>query len=162
MRHQLIPTIQIEIKPSYVLFGWYLLVSIVSAFSLTHLPLGANAKWLAISLILVLASYYILRDALLVLPWSWCVVRTHADGEVELVNKRQMVYAVVLLPSSVCHPYLVVLRFNPLGWQAGCQSALYLTPFRVENSAPLRRLRVWMRWRVRPSMMKQTEYGINP
>lgn len=146
------PLIEINFQPSYILLGWYLLVSIAALLGIAYVPASLVIKLLMGCVVILMALYIILRDALLALPWSWQSVHVNALGGVELITKAQMPYEVLLLPSSVCHPCLVVLRFRRLGRAAGFQSSACLCPIRVRNFEQLRRLRVWMRWALRPAL----------
>lgn len=160
MRAKHTPSIELHLQPSYLVLGCYLVVSILSVLGLTYLPATTPVKILASMSVMVLVLYIILRDALLALPWSWQLIRVSATGEVELVTRKQQAYRAVLEPTSVCHPWLVVLHFNQLGRGAGYQSSIYLTPFRVQNSQQLRRLRMWMRWYLRPTLIKMTNQSL--
>jgi hypothetical protein len=161
MRTKHIPSIELNVQSSYLVLGWYLLISIVSVVSITYLPVTRSIQVLASSSALLLALYIILRDALVALPWSWRFIRISPSGQVALVTRAGVVFHVTLAPTTVCHPYLVVLRFRQQGRLAGFQSSAYLTPFRVQNTDQLRKLRMWLRWAVRPTLNKNTNASVD-
>lgn len=146
MRNQTIPSIAIALKPSYLLLGWYAMVSIVSVLSLAWLPIATTIKLGLMTCVIIAGLYVIMRDALLMLPWSWQHVAVDGKGNVTLSTRQGRILAVILTSNTLNHAHLVVLNFKRAGLRFGYQQAVYLTPIRVENPDQLRQLRVWLRW----------------
>lgn len=147
MRNQTTPSIAIALKPSYLILGLYAMVSIVSLLSLAWLPIATTIKLALMACVIISGLYVIIRDALLMLPWSWQHVAVDGKGNVSLTTRRRQTLAINLAPSTLNHAQLVVLNFKRAGRLFGFQRAVYLTDSRVENPDQLRQLRVWLRWR---------------
>lgn len=146
MRNQTTPSIAIALKPSYLILGWYAMVSIVSVLSLVWLPIVMPVKLVLIACVIIAGLYVIIRDAFLMLPWSWQHVAVDGKGNITLSTREKRKLDVILTSSTLNHAHLVVLNFKRAGRRFGYQRAVYLTPIRVENPDQLRLLRVWLRW----------------
>lgn len=145
MKTSLVPSIAITLKPSYWILGLYLTVSMFSVVSigLAHLPVGATLA--AAPLVIIATIYYVMRDVLLCLPYSWHQVLLSHHGKLTLINRSGVAFTPVLAASTVNHPWLTVLNFKRstrLGWHG----ALMLSPSQVDDIDQFRRLRVWLKW----------------
>jgi hypothetical protein len=68
------------LKSSKLLLGLIASISIVACFILLYLPIQFLIKLLAIAIIITTSFYFSLRDALLVLPWSWQFIEVDSKG----------------------------------------------------------------------------------
>jgi hypothetical protein len=146
MRERTLPSIHIVLKPSFIILGLYLLISILSCLSIVISPLAILIKLLSLILVILSLVYIILRDVLLVLPWSWQSINIAASGELRLLNNRQQQLTVAVLPSTFNHPWLTVLNFKRTTVAMGWRSSVVLTRWQVHDRQAYRRLRVWLKW----------------
>lgn len=141
------PTLQpinIQLKRSNIMLGLLIGVSIACSLILLGLPLSPIIKLATILLIVISSTYFIWRDALLMLPWSWQRLYVNAKGELSITNNRGDVLQPALASNSFIHVHLIVLNFKRSGMKFA------LNPIMIwvnqENEHELRRLRVWLRW----------------
>ena len=141
MREQLQP-ILIKVEPSPLLMGILLTISIVSCVTVYIMPLDIGLKILLWLMVMGSSGYYILRDSLLLLPWSWQLLQVNSRGELTITNKRGQQFKPSLRANCFIHEHLIILNF---------------THVRVKNLIPpiillnieqdeVRKLRVWLRW----------------
>ena len=142
MRQDLLQTIHIKLMPSTLLLGLLLAISIVACTIIVTLPMVLHMKLLVIALILLTSAYYILRDALLMLPWSWQLLEVDSKAKLTLANKRGQQMQPKLADSSFIHAELVILNFQRGGFRLALPPVILL----LQNSDDARRLRVWLRW----------------
>lgn len=92
--------------------------------------------------------YYTLRDALLLLPWSWYRIEVSSVGLLRLTNKQGQQFNPELNPTSFIHPLLVILNVKQIESKqtlfAGSLPAVVL--FMLPTCQQHRQLRVWLRW----------------
>ena len=88
MRHDFLQPIYIKLMPSKLLLGLLLAISIVACVIIISLPIALFLKLVIIALILASSAYFILRDALLLLPNSWQIVEVDSKGELTISNKN--------------------------------------------------------------------------
>jgi hypothetical protein len=146
MKKQLMPAICIRLKPSYQVLGCYLGISTLSSIAILQVDMPIIAKILLILICNLMSFYVILRDALLVLPWSWQRVEVSSHGELKLVNQDQKTFQLQLSVSTFNHPYLTVLNFKHFGRLWGRQHSLVLTRWQVDDTQQYRQMRVWLKW----------------
>lgn len=145
----LIQRIYIKLMPSSLLLGLLSIVSIACCAILLSLPISLNIKLVIIALILVSSTYFILRDALLLLPWSWQIVEVNNKGELTITDKRSQKFQPTLGSSSFIHAACTILNFKSHGFKYGgfklaLPAVILFT--NANNQDELRRLRVWLRW----------------
>jgi hypothetical protein len=97
-----------------------------------------------------ISIYFILRDALLALPWSWCEISLNTKDEIVFTQNNNLSLHVEIQPSSVVMPLLMVLNIKPKGWR--CSRNLVLLSDSAEANE-LRRWRVWLKW----GLLRQTK-----
>jgi tellurite resistance protein TehA-like permease len=136
--------IQIKLMPSTLLLGLLLAISIVACVIIVSLPIALYLKPLIIALILLTSAYFILRDALLMLPWSWQSVAVDSKGELTITNKRGDQFQPALAANSFIHAACTMLNFKRNGFKFALFPVILMTS--TENKNELRRLRVWLRW----------------
>jgi hypothetical protein len=144
MRPSLFHTISIKLKPSKLLLGLIVSVSIVACFILLYLPIQFFVKLLAITIIVTTSIYYSVRYALLVLHWSWQHLEVDSKGQLKFLNQRGETFMPALNASSCVHATLCILNFKsePLKWAV--PPVMLLT--NAQHADELRCLRVWLRW----------------
>lgn len=144
MRHDLLQAIHIKLKPSKLLLGLLLAISIVACVIIVSLPIALFLKLVIIALILASSAYFILRDALLLLPNSWQIVEVDSKGELTISNKNGLKFQPKLAASSFIHAACTILNFKREGFKFVLPAVILLSS--AENENELRRLRVWLRW----------------
>jgi len=144
MRPSLSHSISIKLKPSKLLLGLTVSVSIVACFILLYLPILFLIKLLAITIIVTTSIYYSLRDALLVLPWSWRHIQVDSKGQLKHLNQRGETFTPALNAFSIVHATLCILNFKSEPFKWPLPPLILLT--NAQHADELRRLRVWLRW----------------
>ncbi|BCM25397.1 hypothetical protein ZMTM_16560 [Methyloradius palustris] len=107
------------------------------------MPLLLWLKALLILLVILSSAFYIARDALGLLPWSWVALEIDSQHQFQLTAKNGVQHTVTVLPESLVASYLIVLQLKVE--QPFLRKSLILLP---DNANPddLRRLRVWLKW----------------
>jgi tellurite resistance protein TehA-like permease len=136
--------IQIKLMPSTLLLGLLLAISMLACAIMASLPMALYFKLVIIALILVSSAYFILRDALLMLPWSWQMVDVNSKGELTISNKRGEQFQPALAANSFIHAACTILNFKRVGFKIALIPVTLFSSAESENE--LRRLRVWLRW----------------
>ena len=144
MRAILPHAIQIKLRPSYLLLGLLSGVSIACCTIILLQPFSLLIKLLIITLMLLSSNYFICRDALLLLSWSWQRLEVNNKGELTITNKRGQQFQPALAPSSFIHAACTILNFKRAGFKLALLPVILMTS--AENADELRRLRVWLRW----------------
>lgn len=143
--------IVIQLLPSPLLLGLLAVVATASAMIILILPIAIAIKWAVFLLIIASTLYFILRDALLMLPWSWQTIEVDVKGVLKLTNKRQQQFKPQLAATSFIHQYLTILNSKSAGLKWMLPPVLLLPSFsesltnQSETKDALRRLRVWVR-----------------
>jgi hypothetical protein len=142
MRPILHQAIHLQLKPSRLMLGLLSLISIICFWILLALPIAAVIKFTGMLLIVTSSIYFILRDALLLLPWSWQDLEVDSKGMLSLTNQRGQQFQPILDATTFIHFKLIILNFK--------RSGLRLLPLILladqSNADDVRRLRVWLRW----------------
>lgn len=147
MKAQLIQAIDIAIKPSLLLLGLLGVISILSCLIIITLPIHNILKLLLFTVVFISTAYYILRDALRLLPWSWQRIEVSATGQLTLTNHQGKAFTPILAATSFIHPWMIILNTQPVTqrqWVFGALPALIL--FANHDDQQHRQLRVWLRW----------------
>lgn len=143
--------IVIQLLPSPLLLGLLAVVATASAMIILILPIALAIKCAVFLLIVASTLYFILRDALLMLPWSWQTIEVDVKGILKLTNKSQQQFKPGLAASSFTHQYLTILNCKREGLKWTLPPVLLLPSLswdsanHVEDNDALRRLRVWVR-----------------
>ena len=140
----LLQPIYIKLMPSKLLLGLLLAISIVACAIMISLPISAYIKVVIIALVLASSAYFILRDALLLLPWSWQSVDVNSKGELTITNKHGQQFQPTLALSTFIHAACTVLNFKRKGFKFVSPAVILFA--NANNQDELRRLRVWLRW----------------
>lgn len=144
MRPNLSHTISIKLMPSKLLLGLIGCVSIVSCLILCYLPIAFLIKLIVIVIVLASSLYFILRDALLLLPWSWKVVEIDSKGQLKVLNQRGETFMPVLHASSFVHATFCILNFKSERFKRALPPIILIS--RAEQAEEHRRLRVCLLW----------------
>jgi hypothetical protein len=144
MRHVFLQPIYIKLLASSLLLGLLGGISIACSLILIILPISLVIKLVIIALILVSSAYFILRDALLYLPWSWQTLEVDSKGVLIMTNKKGQQFQPTLASSSFVHRVCTILNFKQNGFKFGLLPVILFSG--AENADELRRLRVWLRW----------------
>ncbi|MES2636900.1 MAG: hypothetical protein V4605_06195 [Pseudomonadota bacterium] len=140
--------IVIQLLPSTLLLGLLVAVATISAVIILISTIILPIKYAVFVLIIISTIYYVMRDALLMLPWSWQKIEIDMKGVLNLTNKKQQKTQPQLEFTSFIHQYLTILNFKRQGVRLSLPPVLLL-PNRSHDLAyqdALRRLRVWMRF----------------
>jgi ABC-type transport system involved in multi-copper enzyme maturation permease subunit len=141
------PSIALQIKPSVLILGLYLMVAILVCISIVFSSIGIIPKLVLIAACVVWVVYIILRDILCVFRWSWTVLAVSTEGRLQLTNNIGQLLQAQLSPATVAHPCLTVvsIKHNSLvPWYAS--HSVVLTPWQVNDLNQFRQLRVWLKW----------------
>lgn len=136
--------IHIQFKPSRLMLGLLSLISIICCWILLALPIAPTIKYIGVILVVASSVYFILRDALLTLPWSWQVLEIDTKGILTIKNMRGQVCKPNLVGSTFIHANLTILNFKREGFKCALPPAILINA--GDNMDDLRRLRVWLRW----------------
>jgi hypothetical protein len=157
MQSNLFQPLYIRLMPSKLLLCLISCVSIVSCAILLQLPISRIIKLIMIALILASSTYFILRDALLRLPWSWQMLELDTKGQLKIVNQRGEIFRPTLASATFVHTHLVILNCKPTKlWQVLPPLVLFSSDQYVNE---LRRLRVWLRWFRRDNTNAQDDFS---
>jgi hypothetical protein len=140
----MLQSIHIKLLPSKLLLGLISSVSIACCAILIELPLSLFIKLAIIALILASSAFFMMRDALLILPNSWQIIDVDNKGELTITNKSGKKFQLILAPNSFIHAGCTILNFKRNGFNFALPAVILLPS--AENSDELRRLRVWLRW----------------
>jgi hypothetical protein len=149
MKSMMLQPIHLKLTPSNLLLGLLAAVSIVSCAAAVNLPIPLKFKFVIIALIIISSAYFILRDALLRLSWSWQTLEVNNKGVLTITNKRGQKFQPTPAPHSFIHAACTILNFKRTDFK--CEGfKLALPPLilfaNAENTDELRHLRVWLRW----------------
>ena len=146
MKARLNQAIEITLRPSLLLLGLLVGIAILSCVIITILPMSFAIKLLLMATIVFSTLYFVLRDSLLVLPWSWQQVQVSSLGELRLINNQGQQIKPLLLATTFIHPWLVIL--NTKNTDSDERFNLSLAPVLVfpSNTQQHRQLRVWLKW----------------
>lgn len=132
-------------------------ISMLCCWILLVLPMATTLKLMAIMLVLVSSIYFILRDTLLLLPWSWQFLEIDSKGKLTLINQRGQQFQPALANSTFIHAKLVILNFKRNGYRLALPPVILL----MANIDEVRRLRVWLRWAKQQNTQYQGDLLVN-
>ena len=141
MKEQLEP-IFIKIEPSLILMGLLLAISILSCTIIFIMPLDIGFKLGLCILIMLTSGYFILRDSLKLLPWSWQSLSVSNNGELTITNNSGQQFKPSLQANSFIHEHLVILNFKHARYKNPAPPVIFLN---IQGN-DMRKLRVWLRW----------------
>ncbi|WP_228518738.1 hypothetical protein [Methylophilus sp. 13] len=142
--------IDLRLRPSYLLWGWWCLFSMLVMACL----------WWKLAFVWALSATAVYGLAsgwhwtqLAATSWKHSIQRLRVDvyGQMTVVNRTGQVYQVSVLPDSVVHPWCLVLHMQlQLLHEAAAEpimrtQRMLLLPDQADR-ASLTALRVWLRW----------------
>jgi toxin CptA len=141
----------LNLKPSFYLAYLLGLVSLIACgiVSILSLPLWMRA--IAILLIALVSSFYIARDALLILPAAWCAVYLNQKQQIMVQSVDGKKHPARVLPSTIVFPFVTILNFKVPNcfWV----QTMIILPDRVDVDI-FRRWRVFLIWQLAEQMRK--------
>ncbi len=135
--------IVIQLLPSSLLLGLLLVVATISSMILLTAPIIMLIKLSGFALIVASSAYFIARDALLLLPWSWKKIEINTKGVLTLVNNRQQRINPLLSTATFVHEYCVILNLKRQSFNFTLPPVLLFK--NTDKQDELRRLRIWLR-----------------
>jgi hypothetical protein len=149
MKSILHQAIRIQIKPSQLMWVLQGLISIISCGILIIVPIPIAVKGVMIVLVIASSLYFVLRDSLQMLPWSWQVLELNNKGQLSLINRRAQQFHPTLAESTFIHAQLTIINFQRKGYRLRLPPVILLAALDnkdMANEDQVRRLRVWLRW----------------
>lgn len=137
---------QLVLKPSYRLACLLALVSFLACVLVLIMPFSGLLKLTALVLLMLVATYSIARDALLILPWSCYFLTLNKDQEVVVAQKNGKILIVRVLPTSLVMPQLTVINFRAKShyWS---RNLIILSD--SIDADEWRLWRVWLKWGIK-------------
>ena len=86
MKPILLQSIHFKLRRSNLMLGLLSGISIACCLILFNLPLPFYVTLATIALTIISTYYLILRDALLMLPWSWQMLDVDTKGKLTITN----------------------------------------------------------------------------
>lgn len=117
---------------------------IIAIVALAFVPMPETAFALLLMVLILSAVYYLLRDALLILPGAWIALRLE-DERIVLFSRNGGEVAGRLLRSSVIMPHILILNIAVSG--RSWKQSVVLMPDSMD-AEPFRQLRVALKWGV--------------
>lgn len=136
------------------------LISIISCWILIVVPIPLPIKLVTILLVIASSLYFVLRDTLQMLPWSWQVLELNNKGQLSLINRRGQQLQPALAESTFIHAQLTIINFQRKGYRLGLPPVILLAALvnkDIANEDQVRRLRVWLRWAKQHNAQYQDE-----
>ena len=133
--------IQISLKPSKLLLGLLLLVSMVCCLILAQLAVPLLIKLALIMLVIFSSVYLSLRDAWLSLPSAWKKLEVSSQGELKMTNQQGIVLTPKLAKHTVVFAWFIIINFKRTSFLNGLPPVILFGQGSEE-----RKLRVWLRW----------------
>jgi hypothetical protein len=146
MKTRTIPAISVVLKPSQLILGCYVGISMLSVIALILTRISSVLQCVLIFVVIIATIFTVLQDVLLRLPWSWHQIEVSSHGQLKLTMKNGEIFNVELKPTSINHPWLTVLQFQRVGTGIGARNTAMLTPWQVTDLSQYRKLRVWLKW----------------
>ena len=139
--------IVIQLTPSPLLLGLLLIVATISSLVLLTISISLAIKLTMFALIVASTAYFIMRDALLMLPWSWQMIEVDTKGILTLVNRKQQHIKPHLAATTFVHQHCIILNMQREGYRLAMPPLLLLSHTTSSDALKeeLRRLRVWLR-----------------
>lgn len=112
------------VHPSSQLAILLALMHLLAAFSVAAVPVPLSVSAVLILAVLASLSFYLARDALLLLPGSWRSLSV-VEGRAAVVTRNDSELSGSVEGGSVATPYFVVLRFRPEGRRASVARVIF-------------------------------------
>lgn len=102
------------LQPSMRFAVWLLLLHVAASVIMYRLPLSLPVKLMAMLLIFLSLIYYLLRDALLFFPDSWCEIAL-IQNNISVVDRRGSGFLGQVENKTIVSPHVIVLWVRPEG-----------------------------------------------
>lgn len=140
--------LNLNFKPSTILFVLVLLMSAMSSWIVCLVPLSIILIYVILLLLWLLAAYTLMSEARL-FPWSIVGLNVNVKNELNILQKNgQKLTNLALSNDSVVTPLLTIVGFraeNATWLQRLFHRSVLILPDSVEEQA-FRQLRVWLLW----------------
>lgn len=141
--------IDLNFKPSFILSTAIFLMSVMSSWILYVVNLSLFIQCFSLVLIWLAATYAIIKDGLLLLPWSLVKLHVNAKNQLSVIRKDgQVLSDLSLKDDSIVTPLLTIVHFrlkNTTWAQRLFSQRFLILPDSVDAEA-FRQLRVWLLW----------------
>lgn len=138
--------------PSRILLCILIAAAIIFVATLWVLPATGQfwsaLRWALSAFIALGAAYFIAKDALLSLPWSYVALSIDSKNQLQLLRKDGVRLDVFVLPSTTVTAFLTVLNGQvklPTLLQQFFTLNVMILPDTL-NAEDYRQLRIWLRW----------------
>jgi len=105
-------------------------------------------RWILTSLIMLATIYFIAKNALLSLPWSYVGLSVDSKNQLQLLRKDGVRLDVLVLPGTTVTAFLTVVHCQaklPTLLQKILTFKVLILPDML-NAEDYRLLRIWLRW----------------
>jgi len=138
---------QLALTPSRRLTVILTLVSFIACALVFFLPFTWQCKAALLLVIIPATAYSVACNALLILPWSCCLLTLNKDNDIVLTQKNGSSFVVNILPTSLIMPQLSVINLSAKSpfWML----SIVLLADNAEPEAA-RLWRIWLKWGLRP------------
>ena len=143
MGHYNVKPLYMVLKPSRQLFAAFALAGVSATLIVVSMPLVLWVKLIGCFVIPTSTAYFIARDALLLLPWSWQGIELNAKGELFFFAKDGAKRKAMIETTSFVTAYMMLLNIT-LETNRWRRHAVILTD--SADSEEFRKFRVWLRW----------------
>lgn len=161
--------ISLVLQPSYHLAALLIVMAVLSCISIGFAPIAMHIS-ITLGMLIVFATvYFVIKEALLLLPRSWRMVEVNYQGQLILTNLNGERFNASARINGYVVRYLVILHFDQLEQTADINPINDKTPFKQSwlkqlmmadqlnssrlillpdsiNQQDFRHLRVWLRW----------------
>jgi len=131
------------LKPSRQLLALLVLAGASASLIVMIMPLGLWVKLIGSFVIATSTAYFVARDALLVLPWSWQGIDLNGKGELFFFTQDGAKRKARVETTSFVAAYMTLLNIT-LETSRWRRHAVILTD--SAHSEEFRKFRVWLRW----------------
>ncbi len=143
MAHYNVKPLHMVLKPSRQLFAALVLAGVSATLIVMSMPLVLWIKLIGCFVIVTGTAYFVARDALLVLPWSWQGIELNAKGELFFFTQDGAKRKARVEITSFVAAYMTLLNITLEASRWG-RHAVILTD--SADSEEFRKFRVWLRW----------------
>jgi len=144
MNPKLMKPIELQLKPSLLLLGLLTAISTLSCVILSQIPIALSIKSGLIALVIFSTIYFMLRDALLLLPHSWQRLSVTSKGQIRLVNKQGAQILPALVGNTFISHFLIIFLIENSVYRFGLPPLILFRG--LENYQQHRQLRIYLRW----------------
>jgi toxin CptA len=141
--------IDLNFKPSFILSIAIFLMSVMSSWIVYVVNLSLSIQCFSLLLIWIAAIYAIIKDGLLLFPWSLAKLHVNAKNQLNVIRKDgQVLSDLSLKDDSVVTPLLTIVHFRPKNttWATRLFNQRFIILADSVDAEAFRQLRVWLLW----------------